>query len=300
MKKLILLLTVLLILTSCGKKAKGFTAEELEEIHAKEASLKQQLVNKTWHYYSEPSRAVRYLEDGSYENYLGPGIRYRDYFSGDDGTWDIKYCGTLDGDTSYLETDKEKAKEYYDYNVFVTYVNYEGKTRTYTQSIRFDGNELFLEGDELYEGPAVLEHMPEGLRKFELFPDHVWYIDSMECYALFFADGYCYMTHGVFADGLTNASYIYRWGVDDDEGLLYLMDYYKEDDKVYEDVQIYAINGALEDNGNIYIQLVDTWSNGETMIDMHMVDGTDNSAIALLNSYDQLHNWTIENWENLS
>ena len=31
MKKLILLLTVLLILTSCGKKVKGFTAEELEE-----------------------------------------------------------------------------------------------------------------------------------------------------------------------------------------------------------------------------------------------------------------------------
>ena len=299
MKKLLLFLVVLFVLTSCGKKAKGFTAEELEEIHATEASLKQQLVNRTWHFCSEPARAVKYNEDGSYENYLGPGIRYLDYFSGDDGTWDIKYCGTLDADTSYLETDKEKAKEYYNYNIVVTYVNMDGKTKTYTQAVGFTSNDLKLDGDQLYVGRAVIEHMPDNLGIFEMMPDHVWYIESMGSYALFFDDGYCYMTYGVFIDGSTNGSYLYRWGFDKDSGMFYLMDYYKPDDVVYEDVQEYALNGALNDDGTMFIQLVDTWSNGENMIDVQMVDDKDDSAKALLNSYDQLHSWTVQNWENL-
>ena len=300
MKKILLLCTVLMLLCSCGKKTKGFSEEELQEIHAKEESLRQQLVGKTWHYSSEPARAVRYLEDGSYEDYLGPGIRNRDYFSGDDGTWQIKYCESLSGDTSFLEEDKERAQKYYDYNVLVTYINREGKTKTYTQSIAFSSGDLILSGDKLYDGPAVIEHMPDDLKTFDLLPGHVWYLDGFDSYALFFDDGYCYMTYGIFIDGQSNGSYLYRWGFDEDNVFLYLMDYYKDDDKVYEDVRQYAIDGAIEDGGNIYLQLAETWSNGENIMGMRIVDDQDYSAKALMHSYNQLHKWTLDNWDSLS
>jgi hypothetical protein len=104
------------------------------------------------------------------------------------------------------------------------------------------------------------------------------------------------MTYGVFADGLTNGSYIYRWGYDEENVFLYLMDHYKSDEKVYEDVRIYAIDGALEDNGAMFLQLVDTWSKGSNIFGMKIVDGQDDSAVMLMNSYDQIHNWTKENW----
>ena len=288
----------LLILTGCGKKVNRFTDNEIEEIHAKEAELKSQLVNKTWHYYKEPTQAVQYLEDGSYINYLSPGIRGADHFSGDDGIWDVKYCGSLDADTKYLyeENNKDRAREFYDYNVVVTYVNLEGKTRTYTLKIGFSSGDLILAGDELYDGPAVIEKMPENLSIFKELPGHVWYIDGMNTYALFYDDGYCFMTYGVFMDGSTNGADIYRWGFDESTGILYLMNYYKPDETVYEDVRDYALNVALHSDGSQYIQLVDVWSNGQITYDMDIVDGKDDSARALLNSYNSLHKWTIDNW----
>ena len=299
MKKLLLLLSVLLLMTSCGKKSKGFSADELQKIHDNEALLREKLVNKTWHYYDEPVRAVRYLDDGSYENYFGPGISGRDYFTGDDGMWEVKYCESLNGDTSLLETDRERAEKYYDYNVLVTYVNSEGNTKTYTLSLEFAGDDLLLGGDKLFEGESIIERMPEGLGIFKDLPGHIWYIDGMGSYALFFDDGYCYMTYGVFLDGSTNGSYIYRWGYDENQGLFYLMDHYDVDGKICEDIKSYAINGVNGDNAEISLELVDTWSNGAYIMNLAKVDGQDDSAKALLHSYEQLHSWTIENWKKL-
>lgn len=291
--KTLLLISVILMICSCGKKTKGFSDEELEEIHAKEASLKKQLVNRTWHFYDEPARAVRYLEDGSYENYHGAGIRGVDYFSGDDGTWDIMYCGSLDADTKYLEEDKERALKYYDYNVVVRYVNRDGENKSYTETIEFDENgDLIISGDRAYDGPSIIEHMPEGLGIHQDLPGHIWYIDGFNCYALFFKDGYCYMTHGVFADGTTNASYIYRWGYDESAGVLYLTSHYQPEEEILEDVEPYYLNGAAP-----AFQLAELWSDSTNVFDMNNVDGEDDSALALMNSYNNLNRWTVELWE---
>ena len=299
MKKLLLILTFLLVLASCGKKSRGFSSEELQKIHDTEAMLREKLVGKTWHFYDEPERAVRYLDDGSYENYFGPGISGRDYFTGDDGMWEVKYCESLNGDTSFLETDKERAEKYYEYNVLVTYVNRDGQTKTYTLSLDFAGDDLILAGDKLFEGQAMIEKMPEGLGIFKQLPGHIWYISDMGSYTLFFDDGYCYMTYGVFADGQTNGSYLYRWGFDENQGLLYLMDHYEVSEELKENIKSYAINGETGDDAGTYLKLVDTWSNGANIMDLDIVDGQDDSARALLHSYDQLHSWTIENWKKL-
>ena len=299
MKRLLLCFAILLIITSCGSKSKGFSEEEIKKIHETEELLREKLVDKTWHYYDEPERAVRYLEDGSYDNYYGPGISGRDHFSGDDGMWEVKYCESLSGDTSLLETDRERAEKYYENNILVTYVNMDGKTKTYTLSLDFAGDDLVLGGDKLFEGQAVIEQMPEGLTIFKELPGHIWYIEDMGSYALFFDDGYCYMTYGVFADGLSNGSYLYRWGFDEDQGIFYLMDHYDVEGKLQENINSYALNGTFDDQGNSIIELADTWSNGANKMSMAIVDGQDDSAKALLHSYEQLHSWTIENWKKL-
>ena len=292
--KLVFLAILLLTISCCGNKTNKFSQSELEEIHQQEVLLKQQLLNKTWHYYDEPTRAVQYLEDGSYINFLSSGIRSADYFTGDDGTWDVKYCGSLDANTRYLdeENDKEKALKYYDYNVVVSYVNYEGKDKTYTLTIEFSDGDLILGGDRLYDGPSIIEHIPDNLYPKDDLLNHVWYIDGMNYYILFFDNNLAYATYNVFADGSTNGSYLYRWGYDETDNLFYLMNYYNFNDEIVEDVQEYI----LEENAGPDYRLAETWSNGGVTFDMNKVDGKDESAIALLNAYDMLKKWSADNW----
>ncbi len=302
MKKIIKLVSVVLLImsvASCGKKTNKFTEEDLKKIHETEAQLKQQLVNKTWHYQNEPVRAVQFLDDGSYINFLSSGIRGADFFSGDDGTWDIKYC-FYDGDTKYLneENNKDRALEYYDYNVVVTYKTREGESKLYTETIAFESGDLILAGDRLYDGPSVIEKLPDNLSIFKELLNHAWYIDGMNSYALFFDNGYCFMTYGVFIDGSTNGAYVYKWGFDEGKGILYLMNHYQPEEVIYEDVQAYGLNGALHDDGSMYFQLVEVWSDGEVIFDMDNVDGRDDSAVALSNSYSKLKTWSEQHWES--
>lgn len=302
MKKIIVTILISLILFGCGSKTKGFSQDELNEIHNKEKELKEKLVDKTWHYINEPSQAVRYLSTGCFENYLSRGIRGMDPFY--DETWDVKFCGSLDGDITYLETDKERALKYYDYNVLVKYTDIDGKDRSYTLEIDYDGDELILGNDRLFDGQEAITKMPDNLNVHKDVLNHVWRIEGMDYYALFFDNGLAYMTYNVFIDGSTNGSYIYKWGVDD-EGFFYMMDYYNMDDVYYEDVQKYALNAGYTEESKLYLELVDTWTTENNpdiknivSYRMDIVDGQDDSAIALLNSKDKLRQWTINNWKD--
>lgn len=295
--KLILILLIVLVTAGCGEKVNKFSDEELQEIHTKEAELKNQIIGKTWHYYDEPQRAVEFLEDGTRIEYFSAGVRGADIFDDEGDSWDVKFCGFLDTDTKYLdeENNKDKALKYYDYNLVGTGINYEGKLKTWTQEIEFSGNDLILAGDKLYEGPGVIEHMPDNLSIYNDLLNHVWNIDGLTNYALFYNDGYCFMTYGVFLDGSTNGAYLYRWGYDESTNYLYLMNYYdpNSDGNLVEDVQVYVLN--KEDN--VY-KLEEVWSNGARNFDMSNVDGEDDSAKALMNSYNSLHQWCKDNWDD--
>ena len=106
MKKLyriIFVLLIVLVAAGCGEKVNKFSDEELQEIHTKEAELKNQLIGKTWHYYDEPQRAVEFFEDGTRIEYFSAGVRGADIFDDEGDSWDVKFCGFLDADTKYLD-----------------------------------------------------------------------------------------------------------------------------------------------------------------------------------------------------
>lgn len=73
------------------------------------------------------------------------------------------------------------------------------------------------------------------------------------------------------------------------------MNYYdpKSDGNLVEDVEVYVLNKE----GNVY-KIEEVWSNGARNFDMSNVDGEDDSAKALMNSYNSLHQWCKDNWDD--
>ncbi len=288
----LILICIALSMTSCGKPA-GFSQDELDEIHANEKALREQLINITWHETDEPTRALRFFDDGTYEEYYGGSVRELERY-GDEVKWEILFCSSYNADTDYLETDSERALEYYNYNVvYHSYLS--GELKTYTMELSFDGDRMELGRREYYAGQDLLEKMPEDLTVMKDLLNHVWYIDGLEYYILFFDNGYSYATYGVFADGLSNGSYVYKWGVNESEGLFCMMDYYYPDDVKYEDVQLYKMT-VTGSGAGLSMLLTDIWSDGAFSRSIRNVDGQDDSARALLNSYESLRSWVTDIW----
>ena len=71
------------------------------------------------------------------------------------------------------------------------------------------------------------------------------------------------------------------------------MNHFTPEEEILEDVMSYEL---IRESDEKY-SLADRWSGGSVSYGMTRVDGADESAMALMNSYKKLHRWTIETWE---
>ena len=258
------------------------------QIDATCAELRARLVGPTWHDEGDRAFAYRFLDDGTVEEYYAEDVYGLSYHP-DELQWEIRYC-LWDGDTDYSGCSAEDIENLFAYRIVYTSTQgWDGKTRTYSRKIAFDGDTLLLEGDPYTAGPDWLSRKPGGLEVRADLAGKIWKTSPNGQYWMLFEDGTGLTCSGVAQFGglapneIIDGTYI-TWGADGDT--LYLCTACYIDGEVKFSLASYRIESVEETAA----ELVSLWYLKTTTLSV----ADDESSYILSYNWDKIHAWSVE------